>query len=184
MSEFEQIDDYLRRLARHLSGLAPVDAQEVMREIRSHLEEAIALQRTAQQPIAVELLLAGFGSPRELAARYTAHILRGEPPPAGLPVIRRLRQQATRGLYYCTAVAGYGVTAALLLLIIGKTLLGSALGLWVDATGQVAVLGVFEQGPPGMSELLGAWLLPLAGALAIAAWLLTRRLLAALGPLA
>lgn len=176
MTERDQIDDYLKSLSRHLSRLDRADADEVLREIESHVDEALEAQTAAQ-------ILAGFGPPRELADRYVAHVLQGSAPPPGFRAIQRVKKQATRGLYWATAVSGYGMALALVLLAIYKPLRPSALGMWANESGGVAVLGIFQQSPPGMREVLGWWIVPIAAGLAVAAFYLTRRLLAALKPM-
>ena len=183
MSERDRIDAYLASLSRHLSPLDRVEADEVLREIESHVDDALEAQAAANEPADAARILAGFGPPRELAAKYVAHVLRGTPPPAGFRAIQRVGTHATRGLYWMTALSGYGLAAALALVAIVKPLTPSTLGLWANASGNVAVLGMFQQSPPGMHEVLGWWIVPLAIAPAIGALYLTRRLLAALKPL-
>lgn len=183
MTERDLINDYLKSLSRHLSRLDRADADEVIREITSHVDDALEAQAATQQPIDAAQILAGFGSPRELADRYVEHVLRGSPPPPGFRAIQRVRKQATRGLYWATAVSGYGIALALVLVAIYKPLAPSALGLWANASGSVAVLGVFQQSPPGMRDVLGWWIIPIALGAAVAAFYLTRRLLAALKPM-
>lgn len=183
MTERDQINDYLKSLSRHLSRLDRADADEVLREIESHVDDALEAQAAARRPVDAGQILAGFGSARELADRYVAHVLQGSPPPPGFRAIQRVKKQATRGLYWATAASGYGMALALMGLAIYKPLTPSALGLWADESGSVAVLGVFQQSPPGMREVLGWWFVPIAVGLAVAAFYLTRRLLAALKPM-
>jgi hypothetical protein len=183
MSERAQIDAYLKSLSKHLSRLDGADAEEVLREIESHVDDALDAQAINQQPLDAGRILAGFGSPRELADRYVAHVLRGSPPPPGFRAIQRAKKQATKGLYWTTAVSGYGTALALMLVAIYKPLTPASVGMWADQSGGVAVLGIFEQSPPGMREVLGWWTVPIAIGLSVAAFYLTRRLLAALKPL-
>lgn len=183
MTEREQIEAYLKSLSKHLSRLDRADADEVLREIESHVDDALEAAAIAQRPADAGKILAGFGSPRELADRYVAHVLQGSPPPPGFRAIQRVKKQATAGLYWATAVSGYGFALVLLLVAIYKPLTPASLGLWANESGGVAVLGLFEQSPPGMREVLGWWIVPIAIGLSIAAFHLTRRLLAALKPL-
>jgi len=176
MTERDQINDYLKSLSRHLSRLDRADADEVLREIESHVDDALETRAAGD-------ILAGFGPPRELADRYVAHVLQGSPPPPGFRAIQRVKKHATKGLYWATAASGYGVALALTLLAIYKPLTPSSLGLWADKSGSVAVLGYLQQSPPGMREVLGWWFVPIAVGLAVAAFYLTRRLLAALKPM-
>lgn len=179
----DPIQDYLQALARQLARLERADADEVLREIESHLHEAMTARRAAGEPVDAAQILAGFGPPQQLAQQYVAHLLQGSPPPPGFRALQRIRQQVGDGLIWATAFAGYGSALALLLLAIAKAIAASGLGLWADASGQVAVLGVVDPPPAGMRELLGWWLLPLAAGLSAAVFLLTRRLLAVLGRL-
>lgn len=183
MSERDLIDDYLKSLSKHLSRLDRAEADEVLREIKSHVDDALEAQAAAQQPAYAAQILAGFGPPQELADRYVAHVLQGSPPPPGFRAIQRVKKQATQGLYWATAASGYGMTLALALLAIYKALTPSTVGFWANESGNVAVLGIFQQSPPGMREVLGWWIVPIAFGLAVAAFNLTRRVLAALKPL-
>ena len=97
--------------------------------------------------------------------------------------IERVKKQATHGLYWATALSGYGFALALLGVAIYKPLRPESLGLWANESGGLAVLGHFAQSPPGMREVLGWWIVPIAIVLSVAAFHLTRRLLAALKPL-
>jgi hypothetical protein len=72
---------------------------------------------------------------------------------------------------------------ALILVAITKLLAPSAFGLWANQSGSIAMLGLFPQNPPGFGEVLGWWIVPIACALAVAAFCLTRRLLAVLKPM-
>lgn len=73
MTERDQVDDYLRSLSRHLSRLDRADANEVLREIESHVDDALEAQAAAQQPVDAGRILAGFGSPRRGSARGLVH---------------------------------------------------------------------------------------------------------------
>jgi hypothetical protein len=179
----DPIQDYLQSLARQLARLGKADADEVLREIESHLDEAIAARRAAGESVDAAQILAGFGPPQQLAQQYIAHLLQGSPPPPGFRALQRIRQQVGNGLYWATALTGYGCGLALLLLAVAKAIAASGLGLWANDSGQVVVLGIVDPPPAAMRELLGWWLLPLAAGLGAAVLLLTRRLLAVLGPL-
>jgi hypothetical protein len=73
------VDDYLRRLDAAASGLSAHRREELVCEIRDHLQEALR-QAPAADKEAVRNVLERLGTPEEIAAAAT------DPPPPGQPV--------------------------------------------------------------------------------------------------
>lgn len=168
---------YMGALASHLGRLEKADADEVIREIESHLHEAVDQAEARGEEPDLAALLDGFGPPAALAAQYVAHIQTGAPPPAGFRVIQRVTRSVTRGLYYSMGAFGYAIAAALLLLAMAKLLQPSLVGAW-SANGGNSVAVTWSGSPyPEAKELLGYWLVPIALLASLWCAELTRRVL-------
>jgi len=164
-------------LASHLGKLDKAEAEEVVREIESHIHDVIDQAEARGDVVDVVALLAGFGPPPALAAQYVAHVQTGAPPPSGFRVIQRVTRTVTRGLYYSMGAFGYSIAIGFLLLALAKLMYPSLVGAWT-ANGGDSVAVTWSGSPyPHARELLGYWLLPIA--LLAAAWCaeLTRRVL-------
>lgn len=174
MSDRELIHEYLKSLGLYLSRLDNATADEVIREIESHIYDRLEEpQRTAT----VGEILDGFGNPRELANAYVEHIIEGTPPPKGFRAIEAVKKGAGKGLYYLTGGIGYFVALSLMILGLAKPFSADTIGVWTAPHGEAFVVGMLSNQPAGTDELLGWWLIPLALGLGTAIGLLTRRLL-------
>ncbi|MBD8527388.1 HAAS signaling domain-containing protein [Pseudomarimonas arenosa] len=182
MTDRELIHDYLKSLSSYLSRLDKADADEVVREIESHVHDALEEQIANGQSADARAILAGLGTPRELASQYVGHILQGTPPPTGFRAIQRVKQQATRGLFWATAVLGAITSGALVLLAAYELWEPAAVGLWSSEDGRTLVVGMVSPSPANSRELLGNLLAPIALAGGISLAWLTKRLLAVLKP--
>ena len=168
---------YMRALVTQLGKLEKADAEEVVREIESHIHEVIDQAEARGEDLDVAALLEGFGPPEALAAQYVAHIQNGAPPPAGFRIIQSVKLTVTRGLYYSMGAFGFSVAIAFLLLALAKMIEPSSVGMWSTAGGNSLTLTWSGSPHPEAKELLGYGLVPLA--LAAAAWCaeVTRRVL-------
>lgn len=171
---------YVGTLATHLDSLETADAEEVIREIESHLHEVVDQAEAQQEALDVAALLAGFGPPERLAAQYIAHLRDGTPLPAGLRVLQQVRRSVSSGLYYSMAGFGFTIAALLLGLALSKLFTPDMIGVWSAANGNAYVISWSGPPQPQAEELLGWTLLPIA--LLAAVWCagLTRRVLAVL----
>ncbi len=174
MTERDQIHAYLKTLSTYLSRLEKADADEVIREIESHIYDALETQTETTN---LETILDGFGSPRDLAASYVEHILNGTPPPAGFKAIQTVKKGATKSLYYTTACFGYIISAALLFLAIYKLFDPNAVGLWSNGNGESVIIGVVDGEPEGKVDILDWWLIPVFISISVSILYVTRRLL-------
>ncbi len=153
---------YVHALALQLGTLEKADAEEVIREIESHLHEVVDQAEARDEPLDVAALLEGFGPPEALAAQYVAHILEGAPPPAGFRVLQRVKHTVTRGLYHSMGAFGFSVALAFFLLAVAKVFAPSSVGVWSAAGGNSVVITWAGPPHPADQELLGYWLVPLA----------------------
>ena len=179
MQNRDIIHQYLTSLSKYLSRLGKVDANEVIREIESHIYNVIENREDESLPINAEDILAGFGEPRVLAAQYVDHILEGKPPPKGFQAIQKVKKGATWGLYLATAIFGYGMAIALFFVALYKPFYPLNVGLWSQGTGKTVIFSIGEV--PSSSavthEIFGWWIIPVALVLAFAIAYLTRRIL-------
>lgn len=162
MNSPQPIRRYLDALSLHLRKLDKADAEEVIREIESHIHEVIEQTQARGEAPDVDALLRGFGPPERLAAQYVAHIRTGAPPPAGFRVIQRVKQTVTGGLYYSMGAFGYSVAIALLLLAVAKVLQPSLVGAWTSNGGNSVAIAWSGSPYPDAKEMLGYWLVPIA----------------------
>lgn len=168
---------YLQALAAQLSKLEPTEAEEVLREIESHIHEVVDQAEARGDALDVAALLEGFGPPEVLAAQYVAHIQTGAPPPAGFRVIQRVKQTVTHGLYYSMAAFGFSIAIALLVLALTKLFDPASVGVWSVAGGNSISITWSGSPHPDAQELLGYGLVPIALIAAIWCAELTRRVL-------
>jgi uncharacterized membrane protein len=177
MSEQSLIHDFLKNLSKYLSRLDKPDAEEVIREIESHILDAIELQEQTGGTSDAKSILDGFGEPREFANQYVEHLLKGTPPPKGFKAIQSVKKGATKTLYYSMGLLGFGVAAFLIIIGVGKLMMPSAIGVWSAAQGNSVVITFSEHVYPNSGELLGYWLSPIAIVIGVAIALLTKSVL-------
>ena len=132
----------------------------MIREIKSHVLDVLEQAEREGQAADLEGILAGFGEPRELAARYVSHVLAGTPPPQGFRAIQTVRRGVTRGLYGSMAIFGCGLTLFFLGLALVKILGQGSVGLWSNPGGESVVIAFTGPPHPDQSELLGHLLHP------------------------
>ncbi|MFT6528759.1 MAG: putative membrane protein [Psychrosphaera sp.] len=162
MSEHDPIHYYLKSLSKYLSRLEKTEANEVIREIESHILDALELQQQNGQKEDVDAILSGFGEPRKLANQYVEHLLQGTPPPTGFKAIQTVKKGATKSLYYGMGLFGFAISALLILVGIGKLFYPEYIGVWSAAQGNSVTITFSEHIYPNSDELLGYWLTPIA----------------------
>ncbi len=177
MTTRDPIGAYTRTLAAHLGALTPADAVDVVREIESHIHDAVELAEARGETVDMAALLAGFGDPAALAAQYVAHVQHGAPPPAGFRVLQRVRHSVSRGLFVSMGAFGFSIALGLLALAVGKMFEPALVGVWSTDAGRQVTIGWSGAPAPDAREVLGFALVPVA--LLAAAWCaeVTRRVL-------
>ncbi len=177
MQQREIVHNYINALTKYLARLDKADAQEVIREIESHIYDAIELQEENGETVDAQAVLTGFGKPRQLALQYSEHILAGTPPPRGFKAIQTVKKGVTGSLYYAMAAFGFSVAAALMMLAVAKLFAPDVVGVWSAANGDSFTISYAKNAYPVEQELLGYWLVPLGMVVAISIGELTRRVL-------
>jgi len=180
MHNRELIHNYLKSLGKYLSRLDKADADDVIREIESHIHDALEIQEQQDCTDGVTTILEGFGQPRELAGQYVEHILQGTPPPTGFKAIQSVKKGVTFSLYVSMGLFGFGITAFLVLVGFYKILVPNGVGVWSVTQGNSIIITFSEHTYPNSTELLGLWLIPLAIGFGVAIGRLTWKVLAIL----
>ncbi|WP_286235414.1 HAAS signaling domain-containing protein [Thalassotalea sediminis] len=162
MSQRTLINQYLTSLSLYLSRLDKSEADEVIREIESHIHDALELQLANGQTQNVQEILDGFGDPRQLANQYVEHIVNGTPPPKGFNAIQKVKRGVTKSLFFSMAIFGYGIAAFLIVIGLCKLLMPDAVGVWSASQGNSIIITLSEHSYPQAQELFGYWLIPVA----------------------
>jgi len=176
MTERDAIHQYLTALSKYLARLEKAAADDVIREIESHIYDALEQQEIDGDPVDAKAILAGFGDPRDLAAGYVEHMLEGKAPPKGFKAIQRVKKGATRGLFAVTALLGFGFSLVLLVTGVAKIFEPDLVGLWTTESANSVMMGM-RHTPDGASELLGWWIVPIALGLGLGFAYWTKRIL-------
>jgi hypothetical protein len=177
MEQRDIIHQYLKELERYLARLDKAQAQEVLKEIESHIFDALDQQQSAGQIADARVILQGFGEPRQLALAYIAHITNGAPPPVGFKAIQKVKQGVTATLYYAMAVFGFSIAFALFFIAGAEVFMPDSVGAWPAGNGYSLAIGFFAAPYPAEQELLGAWFIPVATLTALLVMTLTRKVL-------
>lgn len=174
MTDREIIHEYLKSLSKYLSRLDKGEVDEVIREIESHIYDA--LDAKGENGHASEIL-EGFGPPRELAASYVDHVLQGTPPPIGFKAIKFVKKGVSKGLYYSTGALGYFFASTLILIGLIKLLLPEIVGIWATPHGNSIIVGFGSEIPEGLEEIVGWWIIPVVIVAGLSVGYMTKSLL-------
>ena len=181
MTNDSQINDYLTRLRKSLSGMTITEREDIVEEIRMHIRE-----RLGDSPASLGSVLAGLGPADELAQQYRTGLLvqRAQKSRSPLLILRATLRWATMGvegfLVFCIALVGYATGIAFLLLALMKPFFPANTGFWVgpnQASFSFRMGATMTNPSPPVHEVLGWWLIPLClvvGSLSLA---LTTKLL-------
>lgn len=165
MSERKKVRQYLDNLNRYMSPLSDYEAQEVVREIESHIYDTIDDIEIRGEIADVEVILDRLGAPRELAQQYVGHIQHGTPPPTGFAAIPLVKKGLSRTVSVSLMCFGYFCGIALIALAFANLLIPNGIGVWSEADGNSIVIGMLEN--PMLAQennevIRGFWLSPVA----------------------
>lgn len=157
------VNQYLASLEAGLAGLTETDRSEVVRDIRSHISEAVS----AGQPL--EGVLGSLGSAESLARAYTVELLIKKPGAFKAPGNRALRIAGlvlVGGVPTIVAFAVFGLVGVtfsltgVVVFLAGKAALAEALPWWItmDADPRLAVILGPMMSAAGLALLGGLWL--------------------------
>lgn len=169
--------EYLDALDAALHGLPARERQDVVREVRSHLEASLA-SLAGPLETRVQEAIARFGGVEEVAAplraaHAMAHGATGFRP---IGLARGVLASVASGSAWATfgVLVGLGYLLVLAAALVGVwDVLQPATGLWLHPDGSWSLsLHGFE----GSRELMGPWLGPVAIALTLCGWWALNRL--------
>jgi len=167
--EQAKIDGYLARLRVALRGVPEAEIQDILRELRSH-----ATDLSEKEGQGIDAVLESLGDPVELAGTYRAEnkMIRAECSGSPLVILQGLRHASRSSLGRITATSlylfGYINLFVLWSAAVQKLFAPSRAGLWYQPGHFWSLtLVAFDYPPPGARELLGWWLVPIAG---LAGW--------------
>jgi len=174
---------YLFVLRQTLRSFLPKDTvQDAVREIESHLREAIANADGApNEGVALERILAELGTPAQVARAYSLEMTLDEAAATAgvLPIARALLRLAfttARGfLAFLGLFVGYASGVAFLAIAVLKPIFPANVGVIV-VNGVVRSLGAQFPMPPGGEARGGYWVIPIGITLGLALLALTHRL--------
>ncbi len=166
-----KLDAYLQKLRSTLRDLPSGEVEDIVREIRSHVLDRA---QTGGQTMEAGILAAleALGSPEELASQYvTEHLFaRAEVSRSPWLIQRSIFRWATlsiAGFFVLLAsLIGYFLGASLVIAAFAKLFNPHRAGLWMVRLGDhgmgvsLMVLGQTNP-PPGATDLLGWWYVPI-----------------------
>jgi uncharacterized membrane protein len=164
MTSETQVNDYLARLRAALTGMTVSEREDIVEEIHMHIRE-----RLSDPQSSLDTVLAGLGSPEELAQQYRTGLLvqRAQKSRSPLVILRAALRWATTGvegfIVFVSALVGYVTGFCFLLLALMKPLFPHNAGLWVGP-GEFGLsfrMGATQTNPASpVHEVLGWWLIP------------------------
>lgn len=166
-----KIESYLARVRAALRGMPEREADDILRELRSHI-----LELAGEDGADVEAGLQSLGDPVDLAKTYRTENLIAQAECSGSPLVilqgLRHASQSRSGRFLVTVLYffGYANVLALWAAAIEKIFSPSRTGLWYTP-GKIWSLTLVtdNNGPAGGRELLGWWLVP---AFLVVGWIL------------
>ncbi len=178
----KRIDTFLANLRGGLRGLNEADADEILKELRSHIADKASATGEISEA-SVDSAIEALGSPRDLAKEYmTDEVLsRMEASRSPLRMLDGLFSWASlsvAGFFALVgSLAGYGFGLLCMLIAVLKPFHPQAAGLWkfLDKTGDTEFslrLG-FGPAPQNGQELLGWWIVPIGLGVGFVCLLLT-----------
>ena len=159
-----KIESYLARVRVALRGLPETEIDDILRELRSHVDELAGKGGSG-----VDAALQSLGDPLDLAQTYRSEnqIMRAECSGSPLIILQglRLASRGTLGRVAATAlyVLGYFGMGTLWAGALEKLLAPSRGGLWYTPGDLWSITLVVGGNPPADArELLGWWVVPIA----------------------
>jgi uncharacterized membrane protein len=178
----KQIETYLSKLREGLHGMKEADADEILRELRSHIADKARAEGEMTEA-SVEAALAALGSPGELAKEYRKEqvLTRMEASRSPMRILDGLFHWASLSVAGFFALLGsllgYGFGLVFMLVAVLKPFHPNAAGLWklIDKSGEVefSVRLGFGPVPQNGQELLSWWIVPIGLGVGFVCLLLT-----------
>jgi hypothetical protein len=180
MSNDPQVDDYLVRLRKALSGMSLAEREDIVQEICMHIRE-----RAEDGGASTEEILIGLGPAGELAEQYRTGLLvqKARRSISPLLILRAAMRWALTGVegtaVFLIAVFGYLTGVGFLLLALLKPIFPQRTGLWVgpnDFDFSIR-MGALPVSTPQLHEVLGWWFIPVCAVIGSFALIGTTKLI-------
>ncbi|MFZ5616374.1 MAG: HAAS signaling domain-containing protein [Pseudomonadota bacterium] len=176
MSDATKIEDYLRALSRALRTLPDRDRDDIVAEIRAHLEH-----RSSEGKLADAMKALG---PADACARSFIEEMKiqsafadGGPAKTFGALIALASRRATAALGLFFTGIFFVIAAAFAFIAFYEMVSPEQVGLWSDpATGSFFFGTIDQPASPTARELLGRWLIPVAAALAVLSFVFAQTL--------
>jgi hypothetical protein len=173
-----KIEKYLARVRVALRGLPEREIDDILRELRSYVDEF-----AGKEAPGVEAALRSLGDPLELARTYRSEnqMVRAQCSGSPLVILQGLRHAGGGTLERVTTTAlfvlGYFGLGILWAAALEKILVPSRGGLWYIPGNLWSITLVVGGNPPAAAvELLGWWIVPIAGLAGLAVKYFTDRI--------
>jgi hypothetical protein len=181
----QKIEAYLARLRKHLRGIDEKELHEILEELRGHILDRSTVSGEEASADAMDRTLAALGTPERLAGEYLADNLLAQAdmsrsPLRVLQILFRWASLSVAGFFvFLGSIVGYFLGAALILCALLKPVHPQTAGLWripAGADGSAFSLRLgFGSAPPGASDVLGWWIIPIGLVVGWALVMLTTR---------
>ena len=180
-----RIRGYLYVFERSLrSFLSPEIAADAVREVESHIRDAVAeAGDVPDERAALEVILQRLGSPMRVAQAYSLELVMDEAAATGrlTAVLRSLFHAATTGAMGFFAAfglfVGYAMGAAFIVVAIMKVIFPNNVGFWMTPNGILVTSGVnFPAVRGGLEFHTSYWIIPGALLTGLVLLVLTHRL--------
>lgn len=167
MSDAKRIEDYLRALSRALRALPDRDRDDIVAEIRAHLDHRASEGK-------LDDALKALGGPEACARTFIEEMkiqsafADGGPAKTfgALLALASVRATATAGLFISSIF--FMTAAAFMFVAFYEMVSPEQVGLWSDPAMGSFIFGMQDDLPsPTARELLGRWMIPVSGALAV-----------------
>lgn len=177
-----RLDSYLQSLHTALAPLPPDQADDIVKEMRSHILESLETGND------LDAVFDRLGRPHDLAAQYLAENLvqrarRTRSPWLVLHTVARWATLSIGGVFALAGLLiGYALAACLAICVLTKPIHPDTVGLWRFTDGNDVSFSLHlglgagaGTPPPNATELLGWWIIPLGLTLGVALCWITSR---------
>ncbi|MBI5548433.1 MAG: hypothetical protein HY901_31510 [Deltaproteobacteria bacterium] len=153
-----EAEEFLRQLRIGLGALPEQEREDIVAELRSHLQDRHARGKT---------LLEGFEDAQTYASRFVSEmalrgaLARGTSFDLGRALLTGAKTGIAMLLTVVPLMAVQLIGAALVVVGALKPFMPSRVGLFVDIEGRFVALGAYGGELQGLRELLGLWAIPL-----------------------
>ena len=181
----QKIDAYIARLRKRLRGIDEQELREILEELRGHILDKSTASGQEPTAAAVDRTLASLGTPEQLAGEYLADNLLAQAEVSRSPlrivqILLRWASLSVAGFFvFLGSIVGYFLGASLILCALLKPVHPQTAGLWkIPAGAEESAFSLhlgFGSVPPGASDVLGWWIIPIGFVVGCALVMLTTR---------